>query len=269
MSKNYFPQKIICMTEESVEFLYGIGRSDLIAGVSVYAVRPEGVKKNHPVISAFTHANIKKILEKNPDLVIGFSDIQKDIARDLIAQGVDVFISNQRSLEDIFRYLNTLGHLIGEGEKTRQFLETLEQKMEMAREKARLFKVRPRVYIEEWDEPRLCGIRWFSEIVELCGGQDVFAEKSRHGSLARDRVVSDEEVMAASPDVILACWCGKPVDEEAIRSRVGYSGIPAVKSNQIVELPPEIFLQPGPALFLEGIDRLLKLFSRLQTPTNS
>jgi iron complex transport system substrate-binding protein len=261
---NYFPKRIVCMTEESVEFLYAIGRSDLIAGVSVYAVRPEGVKKNHPVISAFTHANIKKILELNPDLVVGFSDIQKDIAKELIGAGVDVYISNQRSLEEILRYLSTLGHMIGEGEKTTAYIKLLEDKISYAREKASQLKVHPRVYIEEWDEPRICGIRWFSELVELCGGQDIFREKSHAGKMAQGRFVSDSEISNHNPDIILASWCGKKVELNSFRDRPDCSGIPAVKNNQIFELSPEIFLQPGPAPILEGIDILLKYFFEFQ-----
>ncbi|MGZ3790631.1 MAG: ABC transporter substrate-binding protein [Bacteriovorax sp.] len=262
---NYFPSRIVCMTEESVEFFYAINRSDVIAGVSVYAVRPAEVKKLHPVISSFTHANIKKILEQKPELVLGFSDIQKDIARELINEGVDVFISNQRSLEDILRYLSVIGNMIGEGEKTKGFISKLESKIEWARKEALKFKKRPRVYIEEWDEPRICGIRWFSELVELCGGIDIFKEKSLVGVKASDRLVADEEVVALSPDIILACWCGKKVDKESFGNRVKYSDIPAVKNKYVIELPPEIFLQPGPALILEGIDQLLSLFSEFQS----
>ncbi len=262
---SYFPQRIICMTEESVEFLYAIGRSDLIAGVSVYAVRPEGVKKNHPIISAFTHANIQKILDLKPDLVVGFSDIQKDIARDLIGEGVDVYISNQRSLKEILRYLSILGNMIGEGEKTTAFLHKLEKKMDEAKLKAATFKKRPRVYIEEWDEPRICGIRWFSELVELCGGKDIFAAKSREGVKASDRFVTEAEIAEADPEVILACWCGKKVDLDSIKKRPSHSGTSAVTTNSVYELQPEIFLQPGPAPILEGIDQLLALFSTLQS----
>lgn len=252
------------MTEESVEFFYAIGRSDLIAGISVYAVRPEGVKKNHPVISAFTHANIKKILDLKPDLVIGFSDIQKDIARDLIAAGVDVFISNQRSLEEILRYLSTLGHMVGEGEKTNALIEKLEAKMQYAKERAQTFSKRPRVYCEEWDEPRISGIRWFSELVELCGGIDIFNERAKNGVLASQRFVTDVEVVQGRPDIIFGCWCGKKVDLNSFKSREGYSGIPAIINQRIYELPPEIFLQPGPASILDGVDQLLQCFLAFQ-----
>ena len=261
---NFFPKRIVCMTEESVEFFYAIGRSDLIAGVSVYAVRPFEVKKNHPVISSFTHANLKKILGLKPDLVIGFSDIQKDIARELIGEGLNVFISNQRSIEEILQYLWTLGHMVGEPLKTKNLIKVLEDKILEAQTLVKNFKFKPRVYVEEWDEPKIAGISWFSELVELCGGVDVFKERSRGTSLARERFVTDDEVVEANPDIILACWCGKKVDIHSIESRSKYSAISAVKNQQVFELAPEIFLQPGPALILEGIDQLLKLFSALQ-----
>lgn len=264
MSKSYFPKKIICMTEESVEFFHAIGRSDVIAGVSVYAVRPADVKKIHPIISSFTHANIKKIIDLKPDMVIGFSDIQKDIARDLIAEGIDVFISNQRTLDEILRYLWTIGHMIGEPEKTRVYIAMLESKIVAAKEQASKFKKRPKVFIEEWDGPKISGINWFSELVELCGGSDVFREKTVGTSKASERMITDQDVILADPDIILACWCGKKVDLDSIKNRQGYSGIAAVQHEQVIELSPEIFLQPGPAPIVEGIDLLLKIFSEYQ-----
>lgn len=258
---DYSLKSIICMTEESVEFLHAIGRSDLIAGVSVYAKRPAAVK-DHPVISAFTHANLKKIQKLKPDLVIGFSDIQKDIARDLINDGIDVFISNQRSLEEILRYLWTLGHMVGESQKTMAYLDVLESKMQEARLFANSLKLRPKVYIEEWDEPQICGIRWFSELVSLCGGQDIFSERSLLGIGARERFVTNEEVAKENPDIILASWCGKKVDLFSIKNREPLKEVKAIRNDAVFELAPEIFLQPGPALFVDGIDQLIKIFSK-------
>ncbi len=242
-----------------MEFLHAIGRSDLIAGVSVYAKRPPEVKQ-HPVISAFTHANLKKIQKIKPDLVIGFSDIQKDIARDLIAEGIDVYISNQRSLEEIFRYMWMLGNMVGEAERTTQYLKELEAKMAEARSFAKTLKKRPKVYIEEWDEPQICGIRWFSELVSLCGGVDIFEEKSLEGIKASDRFVTNEDVKASDPDIILASWCGKPVDIPSILERPELKDVSAVKNKMVFELAPEVFLQPGPALFTDGISQLMELF---------
>lgn len=251
-----------------MEFFYSLGRSDVISGVSVYAKRPEGVKQHHPIISSFTHANLKKILNIKPDMVIGFSDIQKDIARDLIAEGIDVFISNQRSIEEIFRYLNTIGHMIGEADKTDQLLNRYEEKITQAKVIASQFHYRPKVYIEEWDEPRIGGISWFSELVEICGGSDIFRERSLQGTKASDRFIDDAEVVKENPDIILACWCGKKVDLPSIARRPLFESVSAVKNQLIIELSPEIFLQPGPALFEEGIDILLALFSKFNQTKN-
>ena len=263
-NENSYPSRIVCMTEESVEFFHGIGRSDVIAGVSAYAVRPSGVSQ-HPVVSAFTHANIKKITALNPDLILGFSDIQKDIAQELIGLGLDVYISNQRSIKDILRYLKVIGGMIGEQQKTEAYIASLLEKINYAKIEAKNFHFRPKVYIEEWNDPRICGIKWFSELVELCGGEDIFAEKSHFGSLAKDRFVSSEEIIKLNPDIILACWCGKKVDLNDFNLRVGWSTIKAVEMGQVFELAPEIFLQPGPAPILEGIDTLLNLFKQLNS----
>jgi iron complex transport system substrate-binding protein len=261
-SYRYRPERIICMTEESVEFLHAIGRADLIAGVSVYAKRPKEVSQ-HPVISAFTHANLKKIQKIKPDLVIGFSDIQKDIAKELISEGIDVYISNQRSIEEIFRYMWTLGHMVGEGEKTDRYLVQLENEVTKAKAFAKTLKKRPLVYIEEWDEPQIGGIRWFSELVNLCGGIDIFETRALEGIKASGRFVSNAEVASHNPDIILACWCGKKVDLESIKNRPELKNCNAVKNNHVFELPPEVFLQPGPALFVDGISQLIDLFRSL------
>jgi iron complex transport system substrate-binding protein len=253
------PQKIICLTEESVEFLFDIGRSDLIAGVSVYVERPIEAKALSK-IGAFTHANIKKIVEMKPDLVIGFSDIQKDIARDLIGAGLNVFISNQRSIEEIFEYLSWFGNLIGEVDKTEKYLNGFRKKIIETKERVQKNKYRPRVYIEEWDEPTIIGIKWFTELVELCGGDVVFRDLSLTTSLAMDRVINSNQVVDANPEIILVSWCGKKFDKVSFLNREGYETIEAVKENNIYELDPAIFLQPGPALFKEGIDILIRLF---------
>jgi len=261
MNKLY-PNRIVCMTEESVELFHLLGRSDVIAGVSVYAKRPSEVKK-HPVVSAFTHANLKKISGMNPDLVIGFSDIQKDIAKDLVENGLNVLITNQRSIEEIFQTMLLTGNLIGEGEKTLALIKTFEAKIQWAREKAKLRSQRPKVYLEEWDEPQICGIRWFSELIEICGGVDIFSDISREGNKGKDRFVNNDQVREKNPDIILASWCGKKVDIQSIKDRPGFEQVRAVQKNQVFELAPEIYLQPGPALFVDGIDQLTNLFDSL------
>lgn len=257
-------KRIVCLTEESVEFLFAIGRSDLIVGVSVYALRPKEVK-SIPVVSTFTHSNLKKIKNLNPDLVIGFSDIQKDIAKDLIDMGLNVFISNQRSIHEILSYLWQLGHMIGEADKTVAYINLLKSKLEEGRAFGESLKIHPRVYIEEWDEPQITGIRWFSELVEICGGVNIFSDKSNTGIKAQERFVSDEEVAQKKPDMILACWCGKKVEIESFFKRLPLSKTPAVMNKQIIELAPEIFLQPGPALIVDGIDQLMSIFKSYES----
>ncbi len=255
-----FPQRVICMTEESVEWLYRLGAEDKIVGVSTYAVRPEEVK-NKTVISSFTHANLKKIISLKPDLILGFSDIQKEIARDLIGAGLNVFITNQRSLDEILATLQMIAALVGKSEEAKPWLNQF--KTQLLERRARQWKRRPRVYIEEWDEPLITGIRWFSELVELSGGEPIFKEKSE-GSLAKDRFVTLDEIAAANPEKILACWCGKKVDIQQIKSRPELSQVDAIKNNQIYDCPPEIFLQPGPALFFDGFDLCEKMLGAVR-----
>jgi iron complex transport system substrate-binding protein len=257
-----FPKSIVCMTEESVEVLYALGLSDLIVGVSCYVKRPEKAKSK-PTISTFTSANLKKIIDLRPDLILGFSDIQKDIAKDLIGAGLNVFITNQRSLNEILDYIMMLGNLVGAGDETRQYIIDLENKIKWARDYSAKFKVKPKVYIEEWDNPQICGIEWFSEIVELCGGEVVHKDKSQ-SSMATDRIISVSDVASANPDIILACWCGKKVQMGTILERKGFENINAIKNNAIFELEPEIFLQPGPAPIVDGIDILLEIFEKFQ-----
>ncbi len=254
------PKRIVCLTEESVEFLYAIGREDLIVGVSTYVERPPEAKKK-PTISAFTHANLKKIKNLNPDLVIGYSDIQKDIARDLIGEGIEVWISNHRSLQGVLNYLFKLGCLVGEESKSRVYLSLLENKWEKGICAARALERKPRVYLEEWPEPMISGIRYFSELVEAAGGVDIFADL-RYGRLAKERFVSSEWVVEKNPDIILGCWCGKPVDIASILQRKDWKKIKAVQEKAVFELPPAVFLQPGPALFEEGLEILQELFYR-------
>ncbi|WP_372653653.1 ABC transporter substrate-binding protein [Halobacteriovorax sp.] len=258
-----YPESIVCMTEESVEVIYALNKSELIVGVSAYVERPPEAKKKK-TISAFTHANLKKIKELKPDLVLGFSDIQKDIARDLIGEGLSVFIANHRSVEGILNYVQMIGNLIGESDRASEYVKELESKISYAREKSSSFNVKPRVYIEEWDEPLICGIQWFSEIVELCGGEVVHKDKSQ-SSLATGRFLSHKEIIDYNPDIILACWCGKKVDFDNIYNREGYSTISAIKNNKVFELIPEIFLQPGPAPIVAGIDQLLEIFENYQS----
>lgn len=259
---DFFPKSIICMTEESVETLYLIGKQDLIAGVSSFVERPLEAKSK-PVVSVFTHANLKKIVDMKPDLVLGFSDIQKDIAKDLIGLGLNVFIANHRSIDGILSYVQMLGNLVDAKAETSKLLSQLKSKIDHAKSLSASQKYRPKVYIEEWDNPMICGIEWFSELVELCGGDVVHMDKSR-SSLAKDRILEASDIAQYNPDIILACWCGKKVQIGTILERDGFSKINAVKNHHVYELDPAIFLQPGPAPILDGIDILLELFEKLR-----
>jgi iron complex transport system substrate-binding protein len=256
-------QRIVCLTEESVETLFLLNRSDLICGISHYVKRPPEAQ-SLPKVSFFTHADLDKIVNLKPTLVLGFSDMQKDIARDLIERGLNVFITNQRSLQDIKDYISILARLVDATAEAEQLLALMEEKEKKALAFAQSLKMKPTVYIEEWDGPFICGIQWFSELVELCGGKNIFSEKSL-GLLGKDRIVNELEIVEKNPQVILASWCGKKVKISSFHQRKGFNDLTALRYSQIYELPPEIFLQPGPAPFLSGIDFLIDIFKNLKT----
>ena len=250
--------RIICLTEETVETLYLLGREDLIIGVSQYVERPPEAKK-HPVVSQFIRSDIEKIVSLKPDLIIGFSDIQKDIAAELISLGQNVLITNQRSMPEILNTILLIGRLIGEEAKAINLVKDFQQKLDDFRQKAAAFPKRPKVYFEEWDHPRYSCIQWVSELIEVTGGVNIFQHKT--GAMAREREVSDAEITALNPEIIFGCWCGKKVKTDSFRTR--YPTTSAVQKDFIWELPPEIFLQPGPALFVDGLDQMFEIISRV------
>ena len=254
--------KIICLTEESVETLYLLGKEDLITGVSSFVKRPIEAR-DLPKVSLFTSSNIDKIVAMKPDLVLGFSDIQKDIARELIGLGIDVWISNHRSIDGILKYIQKLGYMIGAHSRTDKLLENLTDKIGEAQNFAASLKHRPRVYFEEWDDPMISNIGWVSDLIELCGGVDINKEHSR-GVLAKERFVDSEEIISKNPDIIFASWCGKKANLASIKKRKDWSDIDAIKNDQVYELSSDIFLQPGPAPIVDGIDILKEYFSRCQ-----
>jgi len=251
--KNNYPRKIICLTEEPVEWLYLLGEEWRIAGVSCYVKRPAEAKK-HPVTSAFTHANLKKIISMNPDLVIGHSDIQKDIARDLVASGTNVYIANHRSLDETLDYLLFLGRMVEKEQKAIELVSKYKTKIEYYRQLSSQLNRFPKVYLVEWDEPMISGIRYFSEVFRAIGARDIFGDISDRGILGKDRVIEWDRVRELDPDIYLSCWCGKALELESVKQRQGWSEMKFSKSNMIFELQPEIFLQPGPALFEDGLD---------------
>lgn len=262
MKKPTLPERIICLTEEAVELLYLLEEEDRIVGVSQFAVRPQQVKREKPVVSVFTHANQKKVLDLTPDLILGYSDIQKDIAKNFIELGQNVWISNHRSLQETLNYCAAISAMVGKSDRFEQLASQWLLKIEDIRERVRVKGKRFRVYLEEWDEPRISGIRYFSELMEICGFDDINSHL-RNGNLAKDRFPQEEHILNANPEIIFACWCGKKVDIESIKEREGWSQLSAISQDRVFELPPEVFLQPGPALFESGLDLLWDYYQRL------
>ena len=249
------PSRIVCLTEETVETLYLLGEQDRIVGVSGYAVRPPQVRREKPRVSAFVSADIPKILALEPDLVLAFSDLQAGIVADLVRAGIDVHVFNQRDIAGILAMIRTLGALVGVAERADGLALGLERHLAEVAATPRP-SPRPKVYFEEWDDPLISGIGWVSELIEIAGGEDVFPEL-RHRQAAKDRIVSDEAVREAAPDMILASWCGKKVVPARISQRDGWNQIPAVRENRIVEIKSPIILQPGPAALTDGLDAIV------------
>jgi iron complex transport system substrate-binding protein len=247
-----FPQRIVCLTEETTETLYLLGEEARIVGISGFTVRPPRARKEKPKVSAFTSAKIDRIVALRPDLVLGFSDLQADIAAELVRAGIEVHVFNHRSIDDIFRMMRTLGGMIGCEAKTAMLCERLEAGLDEIRRGAAALPRRPRVYFEEWDEPQISAIRWVSELVELAGGIDCFPELARE-SLGKNRIIADPlEVPRRAPDLILGSWCGKKFRPELVAARPGWADVPAVRDGAMHEVKSSIILQPGPAALTDG-----------------
>ena len=254
------PQRIVCLTEETVETLYLLGEDSRIVGVSGYAVRPPQVRKEKPRVSAFISADFEKILALCPDLVLTFSDLQADIAAELIRRNVAVHAFNQRDIAGILAMIRTLGALVGAVEKAETLAKSLEKKLSAVREQAEKLPMHPHVFFEEWDEPIISGIKWVSELIEAAGGIECFpalADKKN----ARDRFVTADEITAAAPDIIIGSWCGKTFVPAKVRARPGFAGVPAVRDNQLHEIKSPLILQPGPAALTDGLDQLVRIIA--------
>jgi iron complex transport system substrate-binding protein len=252
------PQRIVCLTEETVETLYLLGEEARIVGVSGYAVRPARVRREKPRVSAFISADIGKILALAPDLVLTFSDLQAEIAAALIRHGVAVHAFNQRDLAGIFAMIRTLGALVGASAKAEALAGALEQRLAEVRARAAQLPRRPRVYFEEWDEPMISGIGWVSELVVAAGGIDVFADLATQKS-AKDRIVSPDAVIAAAPDIVIGSWCGKKFVPARVAARPGFADVPAVRQGWLREIKSPLILQPGPAALTDGLGALEKI----------
>ena len=258
------PERIVCLTEETVETLYLLGEESRIVGISGYVVRPPRARREKPRVSAFTSADIPKILALKPDLVLTFSDLQADIAAALIRANVDVHAFNQRSVAQILDMIRTLGALVGASDRAARLASELAGRIDTARQRAAQSRARPRVYFEEWDDPMISGIGWVSELIEAAGGIDVFADRAACKS-AKDRIVTAEEVIRSAPDIIIGSWCGKKFRPEKLAKRPGFERIPAVERGALHEIKSPLILQPGPAALTEGVQAIARIIARWAT----
>ncbi|PVY76429.1 iron complex transport system substrate-binding protein [Tamilnaduibacter salinus] len=250
-----YPQRIVCLTEETTETLYAIGAEDRIVGISGFTVRPERARKEKPKVSAFTSARIERIRELEPDLVLGFSDMQADIAAELVRAGIDVHIFNHRTVAGILTMIRTLGGMLGLADRTDPYADELAARVDAVRAR-QAEGPRPRVYFEEWGDPMISGIGWVSELIGIAGGDDIFPERAAEPG-ALERIIKDpQEVVDRQPDIIIGSWCGRKFRPKEVAERPGWDAIPAVANNHLYEVKSPIILQPGPAALTDGLEAL-------------
>jgi iron complex transport system substrate-binding protein len=257
------PQRIVCLTEETTEWLYLLGQDARIVGISGYTVRPRRARDEKPKVSAFLSAKIDKILDLRPDCVFGFSDLQADIAAALIRAGVQVTVFNQRSVEEIFSMLYQVAAMVGCADEGLARIEVMRQQLDAIRAEVAALeatgKRRPKVFFEEWDEPHISGIRWVSELLGIAGGDDVFPELAVQ-SLGKDRIIADgAQIVARAPDIVIGSWCGKKFRAERVAARPGWQDVPAVKTGQLFEIKSADILQPGPAALTDGVEQMHRI----------
>src|SRR5689334_16814398 len=251
-----YPTRIVCLTEETTETLYLLGEEHRIVGISGFTVRPPRARREKPKVSAFTSAKIDRIVALQPDLVLGFSDLQADIAAELVRAGIEVHVFNHRSVAEILRMIATLGGMVGCAGKAEALVDELSAGLEKVRASAASFARRPRVYFEEWDQPQISGIRWVSELIAIAGGEDCFPELARE-PLGKNRIIADAlEVPRRSPDIILGSWCGKKFRPENVATRSGWQDVPAVRTGFLREIKSSLILQPGPAALTDGVTEI-------------
>ncbi|ANO51977.1 cobalamin-binding protein [Woeseia oceani] len=254
-----YPERIVCLTEETTETLYLLGEDRRIVGISGFTVRPPQARREKPRVSAFTSAKIDRIVDLAPDLVLGFSDLQADIAADLIRRGIAVHVFNHRSVEEILTMVAVVGGLVGQQAKAQSLCATLRSNLAAAQRRAASMPVRPRVYFEEWDEPQISGIRWVSELLTIAGGDDCFPELAKE-SLGKNRIIADPlEVVRRRPDIIMASWCGKKFRAERVVERPGWADVPAVRDGELHEIKSALILQPGPAALSDGLAEMSRI----------
>lgn len=256
---NYGPQRIVCMTEETTEWLYLLGEESRIVGISGYTVRPPRARAEKPRVSAFLSAKIDKILELRPDCVFGFSDLQADIAAELIRKGVQVTVFNQRSIAEIFSMMYQVAAMVGQAERGLQLMQLMQDRLAAIAQAAAGLKRRPRVFFEEWDEPHISAIAWVSELLGVAGGDDCFPELARM-AMGKDRIIADgAQIIERNPDIIIGSWCGKKFRPEKVAARPGWENVNAVKNGQLFEIKSADILQPGPAALTDGVEQLHRI----------
>lgn len=253
------PRRIVCLTEETTEILYRLGLDDRVVGVSGFTVRPPEARKK-PRVSSFLDADFEQIVELRPDLVLGFSDLQADLGAQLARRGVPVLLFNQRSLSEILQTVRVVGGLVGAPAQAEALADELERGLETLVEANANLPKRPRVFFEEWHEPLISGIRWCSELVELLGGTDVYAE-TRTEQGARGRIVEPQAVAARDPEVVIASWCGRKAKREKIVARPGWADVTAVKHDALYEVKSAFILQPGPAVLTDGAAQVARVIA--------
>ena len=264
-SSQFGPQRIVCLTEETTEWLYLLGQESKIVGISGYTVRPRRAREEKPRVSAFLSAKIDKILALKPDCVFGFSDLQADIANLLIRSGIQVTVFNQRSVDEIFSMLYQVAAMVGEVNQGEIRLKQFRENLNAIQTAASNFKRRPIIYFEEWDEPRISAIRWVSELITIAGGDDCFPELAIM-PMGKDRIIADDHsIVSRAPDIIIGSWCGKKFRPEKVSQRAGWESIPAVKNNQLFEIKSADILQPGPAALTDGVAQLHQIIQQWQS----
>jgi iron complex transport system substrate-binding protein len=253
------PRRIVCLTEETTEWLYLLGEEARIVGISGYTVRPRRAREEKPKVSAFLSAKIDRILELRPDCVFGFSDLQADIAAQLVRQGVQVTIFNQRSVEEVFAMLYQVAAMVGHADEGLRLLEGMRERLLAIEAAGRALPRRPRVFFEEWDEPHISGIRWVSELMAIAGGDDIFPELAVQ-PLGKDRIVADgSEIARRNPDIVIGSWCGKKFRREKVAARPGWQQVNAVRDGQLFEIKSADILQPGPAALTDGVEQMHRI----------
>ena len=253
------PRRIVCLTEETTEWLYLLGQEARIVGISGYTVRPRRAREEKPRVSAFLTAKIDKIVALEPDCVFGFSDLQADIAAALIRRGVPVTVFNQRSIAEIFSMLYQVAAIVGQPERGLELLAGMRARLAAIEQAARALPCRPKVFFEEWDEPHISGIRWVSELVSIAGGEDIFPELAVR-PLGKDRIIADgAAIVARDPDIVIGSWCGKKFRPETVAARPGWQNVAAVRNGQLFEIKSADILQPGPAALTDGVEQLHRI----------